>query len=224
MMCNAHPDAADRPPRSWCTLYKTQWASGSTLNTTALEIVLPVALLRDIRHAYPPIGDDADDDLHQWVRERLKFRSTDRPITVTNAGGNAGANPPIDMSDQNKNTGTTPGGTMNKPASTDNSSAAPNTDKREQAPTKAPSHEQGREHTPNVDAKQQAADVRRNAEVANGASDQRSTEVKPKDKVSERKEDEAGDAKRTVAEGQHNTKPGHDAAKPTGSTNTSGNR
>lgn len=124
------------------------------------------------------------------------------------------------MSDQNKNTGTASSGTMNKPASTDNSGATPSPDKREQTTPKSPNHEQGREHTPNVDAQQNAADTRRSAEATNDPSKQGATDGK----TSDRKDAEAGDAKRTVAEGQASTKPGHDAVKPTGSTNTSGNR
>ncbi|MBK8500115.1 MAG: hypothetical protein IPL52_15155 [Flavobacteriales bacterium] len=124
------------------------------------------------------------------------------------------------MSDQNKNTGTAPSGTMNKPASTDNRGTAPNTEKRENMPTKSPDHEQGREHTPNVDAQKNAADTRRGNEATMDPNLQGSTQGKRDD----HKDAEAGDAKRTVAEGQDGTKPGHDAVKPTGNTNTSGNR
>lgn len=124
------------------------------------------------------------------------------------------------MSDQNKTAGTAPSGTMNKPASTEKTTTDRSEHTRDQTTPKTPSHEQGREHTPNVDAQQDAADTRRNTETSRDANEQGGVEGR----TSDRKEAEAGDAKRTVAEGQESAKPGHDAVKPTGNSNTSGKR
>jgi len=181
---------------------------------------LLIATLLIIGSSPTAIDNDADGDLPMEGRVRLKFRSTDGPNTSTITGGNAGANTPINMSDQNKTAGTAPSSTMNKPTPTEKMASDRSEHTRDQATPKPPSHEQGREHTPNVDARKDAADTRRNTGTSNDANEQGTTEGR----TSDRKEAEAGDAKRTVAEGQESTKPGHDAVRPTGKTNTSGNR
>jgi hypothetical protein len=120
------------------------------------------------------------------------------------------------MSDQNKNTGTssTPNTGAGQPAKNTNEPGA----------TKTPNLEQGREHTPNVEGKKDAADTRRTAEQAHTPTATTDTNAKPNTGANERKENEAGDAKRTTAEGEGSKKPGHDPVRPTGDTNTGGNR
>jgi hypothetical protein len=117
------------------------------------------------------------------------------------------------MAEQNKNGGTAQGGTTSNPGSTENKTTGSTVQQREQDGAKSPNHEQGREHIPNVNAQREAADERRTAEQAHapnatsrGAEDHSSN-------ANDRKEHQAGDAKRTTAEAQHDQKAGNDSGK-----------
>lgn len=122
------------------------------------------------------------------------------------------------MSEQNKNTGA-----VSAPATTDKGNTTPDNGKREQNTGTTPNLEQGREHIPNVNAQKEAADSRRKEEQAHVPTATSKAPEKADASAIDRKDTEAGDAKRAVAEGQGSTKPGHDVVKPTGNTNTGGN-
>lgn len=128
------------------------------------------------------------------------------------------------MSDQNKNTGTAPGGTTSKPAHADNKGASPSTEQRGQAPAKTPNHEQGREHAPNVNAQNEAADARRTTEQAHVPSATSNAADKSNGNTNDRKDNVSGDDKRTTADGQHDSKKENEPAKIVAGDDTSGKR
>jgi hypothetical protein len=120
------------------------------------------------------------------------------------------------MTDQNKNTGTAQSGTTSKPTSTEHESTGKHTQQHEQNGPKTPNHEQGREHSPNVNAQHEAADERRKTEQAHVPSATSRGAEKPSGQANDRKENEAGDAKRTMAEGNADQKPKSDNGKIVG--------
>ena len=95
------------------------------------------------------------------------------------------------MAEQTKNTGTTTGGTQEKPGAPNVSGTQPKT-----GTTGTPSHEQGGEYTPNGEAQKDAADTRRTADQSHVPTATADTMAKPTDRATDRKDNEAGDAKR----------------------------
>ncbi len=126
------------------------------------------------------------------------------------------------MAEQTKNTAAPTSGAQKGTGTTDVSVTQPKAGEREQGEprTDKPGANPSRENTPDVEAKKDAADTRRSADqshVPTASTEATGTQNDGKD-------DNAGDAKRTTAEGQVNSKPGHDPVKPTGNTDTNSKR
>lgn len=135
--------------------------------------------------------------------------------------------PPILMSDKNKTTHPEGGATttdsakrpmdrrdQSTPQSPGKNAPRTDTDAQDRKNPGTPDLEQGREHVPNVDAQQEAADTRRTAEQAHVQNSTTDIGARSND----RKDSEAGDAKRTVAEGQGDRNSGNEPVKPSAST------
>lgn len=123
------------------------------------------------------------------------------------------------MAEQTKNTATPTSGAQKGSGMTDVSGTQPKAGEHAQGTERSdkPGANPSRENTPDVEAKKDAADTRR-------TSDQAHTPTATTDataKHGDRKDDNAGDAKRTTAEGKESNKSGQDAVK---SIDTNGKR
>lgn len=124
------------------------------------------------------------------------------------------------MAEKNKNTGNTPGGITSKPD--EGRQGNPSTDHRDQRGTKSPSHEQGREHMPNMNAQSEGADAHRGAEQAQATTT--NTAEKQRSGAGERKNHEAGSAKRTTDEAQSEGQAGEESKKIVAGRDSGGKR
>ena len=123
------------------------------------------------------------------------------------------------MAEQTKNTATPTSGAQKGSGMTDVSGTQPKAGEREQGTerTDKPGANPSRENTPDVEAKKDAADTRRTADQSHAPSARTDTSYKK----NERKDDNAGDAKRTTAGGQDSNKSGQESVK---NTDTNGER